>query len=148
MVSYTGGVLSYSRGSSSVVFSASSDTPRLINRPQLSEKKIIASVPRFDPRKKRQTSGPNTFNSGTDLNEFKGSGSYTLTKVSCRAVGGKSKRSVIEKLAKDVDKNFISDSLRAKINYSEFGYKYLHFLQACSKASCCLCVQPKLICIK
>lgn len=117
VVSYSGGVLSYSRGSTSVVFSAASSTPKFVLPSRRTNKNIIASVPRYNgPRKKRQVS-PNTFSSGTDLNEFKGSGIYSLTKVSCRA--GKRKRSAIEDYGNGSEDKFVKDSLRAKINYSK-----------------------------
>ena len=128
MVSYTGGVLSYSRGSTSVVFSAAGSTSTFAAPAPSVNKKIVASVPQYrndnGQRKKRQaftslsSREPNTFSSGTDLNEFKGSGSYSLTKVRCHAQ--KAKRSAFDNgIGKKSNKNFVSDSLRAKINYSK-----------------------------
>ena len=138
VVSYTGGVLSYSRGSTSVVFSAAGSTSTFAAPAPSVNKKIVASVPQYrndnGQRKKRQaftslsSREPNTFSSGTDLNEFKGSGSYSLTKVSCRAAIGKAKRSafdsLIEDFRKESDKNDVRDSLRAKINFSKCTLKY------------------------
>ena len=116
--------LSRSSGSASMILGAE-DAPSTSKQPAPSAtgyESIIARLPQY--RNKRAVSATkiqgnpeaSTYDASTDITEFKASGRYRLTRISCTsASAGRSKRDLEEDTSEDV----VTDSLGAKINHSK-----------------------------
>lgn len=89
--------------------------------------RILASVKNYERQKR--ASEPNTYDGQTDITEFKGEAEYTLRKLICRRISKRGVSFSFSSIDGDTQnpgdkedlgsKQFVSDTLRAKINFSK-----------------------------
>ena len=111
--------LSRSTGSTSVTLSVGDSTSH-INPPSSSEG-TLAELPQFRTRRAAPTPQdgtpePETYDASADIKEFKADGQYTLSRIGCLLDSQRERRDLHEE---DVGEDTVTDSLRAKINYSK-----------------------------
>ena len=113
--------LSRSSGSTSVILGLGDPTSHT-KAPSVSEG-ILAQLPQFRTRRAApviqgqpgSTPEPETYDASVDITEFKADGQYTLSRIGCSLGPQRGRRDLEE----DTNEDAVTDSLRAKINYSK-----------------------------
>ena len=113
--------LSRSSGSTSVILGLGDPTSHT-NAPSVSEG-ILAQLPQFRTRRAvpvvrgqpGSTPEPETYDASADITDFKADGQYTLSRIGCSLGPQRGRRDLEE----DISEDAVTDSLRAKINYSK-----------------------------
>ena len=110
-----------SAGSTSVTLGLRGSTSH-VKAPSVSEG-ILAQLPQFRTRRaapvdrgqQGSTPEPETYDASADITDFKADGRYTLSRVGCLLDSQRGRRDLEE----DISEDAVTDSLRAKINYSK-----------------------------